>query len=176
MIFLVSLHYYMAMSHSPSAAQISRTHSAQRAHLGYWLRLAQERFDARVIALMAQHTGVSLGLSNLLARGQIGAAQIQITRHLPRQGARLTELAQRAGMSKQAMGSLVTQCEAWGMVTRQRDPADARARKVQYSATGLAWLDAYADAVAQAEAEVRTAIGSEITTVISMGLEAYAGQ
>lgn len=145
-------------------------------HLGHWLRLALERFDTRVMALMAHHPGVPLGLANLAARGQVGAAHIHITRHLTREGLRLTDLAQRAGMSKQAMGALVTQCEAWGMVTRERDPTDARARRVQFTTTGLAWLGAYQDAAAQTEAEMQSAVGTDVATVLAIGLEAYCGQ
>jgi DNA-binding MarR family transcriptional regulator len=143
-------------------------------HLGHWLRLGQERFEARVMALMAQHPGVSLGLSNLAGRGQLAAAHWQVTRHLPPDGARLTELAQRAGMSKQAMGALVNQCEAWGMVQRDADGLDARARRVCFTATGRAWLAAYQDSVAQAEDELRSAIGAEVATVVALGLEAYS--
>lgn len=145
-------------------------------HLGHWLRLALQRFDTRVMELMAHHPGVPLGLANLAARGQVGAAHIHITRHLPPNGLRLTDLAQRAGMSKQAMGALVNQCEAWGMVTRERDPTDARARRVQFTATGLAWLGAYQDAAAQTGAEMQSAVGTEVATVIAIGLEAYCGQ
>ena len=77
-----------------------------QAHVGHWLRLALERFDARVLDLVARNPAVPLGLSNLAARTQVGAAHIHITRHLPPEGARLTELAQRAGMTKQAMAAL----------------------------------------------------------------------
>jgi len=143
-------------------------------HLGHWLRLGLERFDARVMALMARHPGVSLGLSNLAARSQLAAAHWHISRHLPPEGARLTELAQRAGMTKQAMGTLVNQCEAWGMVQREPDPLDARARRVCFTDTGRAWLAAYADSVAQAEEELRQAVGSEVATVLALGLEAYS--
>ena len=138
--------------------------------------MALQQFDDRVLTLMAQHPAVPLGLSNLAARGQVGAAHIHITRHLAQDGSRLGELAASAGMSKQAMGALVDQCEAWGMVTRAADPADARARQVRFTATGLAWLGAYRDAVAQAEAEMRQAIGDEVATVLALGLEAYSGQ
>ena len=138
--------------------------------------MALQQFDDRVLTLMAQHPAVPLGLSNLAARGQVGAAHIHITRHLAQDGSRLGELATRAGMSKQAMGALVDQCEAWGMVTRAADPADARARQVRFTATGLAWMGAYRDAVAQAEAEMRQAIGDEVATVLALGLEAYSGQ
>ena len=64
------------------------------------------------------------------------------------------ELAQRAGMTKQAMAALVTQCEAWGMVQREDDPRDGRARRIVFTATGLAWLQAYQAAVEQAQAEL----------------------
>lgn len=143
-------------------------------HAGHWLRLALERFDARVMALMARHPAVSLGLSNLAQRGQLTAAHWHISRHLPPEGARLTELAQRAGMRKQAMATLVQQCEAWGMVQREDDAGDARARRVCFTPTGLAWLSAYRDSVAQAEAELRAAVGDEVATVVALGLEAYA--
>ena len=125
---------------------------------------------------MAQHPSVPLGLSNLVARGQVGAAHIHITRHLDQKGSRLTDLAFRAGMSKQAMGTLVDQCEAWGMVIRENDPTDGRARQVRFTDVGLAWLGAYRDAVAQAESEMHQAIGAEVATVVAIGLEAYGGQ
>lgn len=149
--------------------------SWRSAHLGHWLRLALARFDARVLECMAQHPGVPLGLANLAARGQVSAAHIHITRHLPLAGARLTDLARAAGMSKQAMGTLVTQCEAWGMVQRESHGADARAKRVRFTEAGLSWLTAYQDAVLQAEAELRSAVGAEVATVIALGLEAYSG-
>ena len=148
----------------------------RQAHMGHWLRLALERFDARVLALMAHHPGVPLGLANLVTRGQVGAAHIHITRHLATGGSRLTELARSAGMTKQAMGTLVNQCEAWGMVTRAPDPLDARAQQLRFTDTGLAWLEAYREAVAQAELELRQAVGEEVATVLAIGLEAYSGQ
>ena len=85
-----------------------------------------------------------------------------------------SSLAQAAGMSKQAMGTLVDQCAAWGMVERWADPHDARAKQVRFTATGLAWLAAYQAAVAQAEAELRGAVSAEVATVVALGLEAYA--
>jgi DNA-binding MarR family transcriptional regulator len=145
-------------------------------HVGHWLRMALERFDARVLGLMASHPAVPLGLAHLAARGQVGAAHIHITRHLGLQGSRLTALAACAGMTKQAMTTLVTQCEAWGMVQRWDDPADARAKCIRFTPAGLAWLQAYQDAVAQAQEELHQSVGPEVATVIALGLEAYAGQ
>lgn len=144
-------------------------------HLGRLLGHAMRRFDERVLHLMAHNIDVPLALSNLAARAQISAAHIHITRHLELQGSRLTDLAQRAGMSKQAMGDLVDQCAAWGLVTREPDPRDARARIVQFTPTGLLWLQAFKDAVAQAEREFRAEVGADVATVVKIGLEAYAG-
>ena len=55
------------------------------------------------------------------------------------------------------------------------DPLDARARRVCFTPTGLAWLQAFRDAVAQAEAEFREEVGQDVATVVAIGLEAYAG-
>ena len=144
-------------------------------HLGRLLGHAMRRFDERVLYLMAHDVQVPLALSNLAARGQVSAAHVHITRHLDLEGTRLTELALKAGMSKQAMGDLVDQCAAWGLVTREADPRDARARLVRFTDSGLAWLQAFRDAVAQAEEEFRQEVGPEVATVVAIGLEAYAG-
>src|SRR3954453_6274616 len=133
----------------------ARDDSWRLTHLGRLLGHAMRRFDARVLHLMAHDVDVPLALSNLAARAQVSAAHIHITRHLSLKGSRLTELAQRAGMSKQAMGDLVDQCEAWGLVAREADPHDPRARLVCFTPTGLAWLEAFQQAVTQAEAEFR---------------------
>ena len=146
----------------------------RQAHLGHWMHLALQRFEARVLSLMARNDQVPLALSNLAARGQLSASHIHITRHLALEGARLTDLAQRAGMSKQAMGKLVGQCEAWGLVRREPDVRDARAVRIVFTEVGHAWLQAYGQAVAQAEEELRAAVGAEVAAVISIGLEAYA--
>ena len=142
-------------------------------HLGRLLGHAMRQFDARVLSLMAHNEQVPLALSNLAARDQISAAHIHITRHLSLQGSRLTDLAESAGMTKQAMGNLVNQCEAWGLVKREHDTRDARARRVVFTEDGLAWLAAFQMAVAQAESEFKASVGLEIATVVALGLEAY---
>jgi DNA-binding MarR family transcriptional regulator len=146
----------------------------RQTHLGRLLGHAMRRFDQRVLHLMAHDAEVPLALSNLAARGQVSAAHIHITRHLAVQGARLQELAESAGMSKQAMGKLVDQCEAWGLVTREADRRDGRAKLVRFTPAGLAWLHGFQRAVIQAEAELKLAVSPEVATVIALGLEAYA--
>ncbi len=145
----------------------------RQTHLGRLMGLALRRFDERVLHLMAHDANVPLALSNLAARDQIGAAHVHITRHLGLQGSRLTELARAAGITKQAMGHLVDQCEAWDLVRREPDPLDARARRIVFTTTGLLWLDAFRQAVAQAQTEFHELVGREVATVVTLGLEVY---
>ena len=77
-------------------------------------------------------------------------------------------------MTKQAMGDLVDQCAAWGLVVREPDPRDGRARRVRFTETGLGWLAAFRQAVTQAEVEFRAELGPEFAAVVLAGLEAYA--
>ena len=146
----------------------------RQAHLGHWLQQALQRFDARVLSLMARNVNVPLVLSNLSARGSLSASHVHITRHLALDGLRLTDLAQRANLTKQAMGKLVAQCEAWGLVERLADLRDARAKRIVFTAVGMIWLGAFREAVAQAEDELRAAVGRDVATVVALGLEAYA--
>lgn len=172
MVFLVSLPYYLGMMLSLAKASDP---GWRLTHLGRLLGHSLRRFDARVLQLMARDPQVPLALSNLAAREQVGAAHIHITRHLALGGSRLSDLALSAGMSKQAMGDLVNQCEAWGLVLRQSDPRDGRARRVVFTETGLQWLQAFHRAVSQAQTEFAQTVGEQVATVVLLGLEAYAG-
>lgn len=142
-------------------------------HLGCLLGNALRRFDARVLQLIASAPDLPLKLANYAARGLVTAAQIHLTRHLPLRGSRLTDMAATAGMTKQAMAALVAQCEAMGLVVRESDPGDARARTVRWGPSGLLWHAAFRDAVAQAEGELRAELGAEVATVLALALEAY---
>lgn len=142
-------------------------------HLGRLLGHAMRRFDARVLQLMARSPQAPLALANLAAREQVGAAHVHLTRHLSLAGERLTTLAARAGMSKQAMAALVAQGVAWGLVTQEADPLDGRARLVRYTPLGLDWQAAFRSAVEQAETEFKAEVGADVATVVALGLEAY---
>lgn len=53
------------------------------------------------------------------------------------EGSRASELAARAHMTRASMGELVEELEALGYVRRVADPADARAKRVLLTASGL---------------------------------------
>src|SRR3569832_529494 len=139
-------------------------------HLGRLLGQAARRFDERVLALMARNIDVPHAQTKHTTHTQERAAHDHDTRHVALEGTRLTDLAHHAGMTKQAMGDLVDQAEAWGLVTREPDPKDARSRVVRFTETGRAWLKAFKDAEAQAAAEFREEVGDEVATVVLIGL------
>ncbi|MGH0036975.1 MAG: MarR family winged helix-turn-helix transcriptional regulator [Myxococcota bacterium] len=60
--------------------------------------------------------------------------------HLKGEGRRLTELAESAGITKQAMGKLVDELEQIGYVERVPDRDDGRAKIVRFSKKGRALL------------------------------------
>lgn len=51
-------------------------------------------------------------------------------------GERITTLAEHIGVSKQAVGQLVDELEAMGMVERVKDPLDGRAKLVRFARGG----------------------------------------
>ena len=61
--------------------------------------------------------------------------------HLETGGNRITELAMRAGVTKQAISQLVRDLEKRGLVVRAPDPADGRAQLVCFTPTGRAMME-----------------------------------
>ncbi len=57
---------------------------------------------------------------------------------LPLEGARTSELAARAGVTRQSMGELVREMVDLGILQMTPDPQDRRAKLVTYTAEGLA--------------------------------------
>jgi DNA-binding MarR family transcriptional regulator len=67
-------------------------------------------------------------------------AHLQVFECLDLDGTRLTTLAERAQMSHQAMGELVTELVGAGLLERVPDPDDRRARVIRTTTRGRAEL------------------------------------
>jgi DNA-binding MarR family transcriptional regulator len=80
---------------------------------------------------------------------------------LGRSGTRLTDLARRAGMTKQAMGQIIDDLEELGYVERRPDPADRRAKIVRLTATGLEFVCDAADVLAGIWRDYEAVLGAE---------------
>ena len=68
---------------------------------------------------------------------QLRPAHTSLLPHIDQQGTRLTELARRLGVTKQAVGQLVTDLEDMGALERIDDPQDGRAKLVRFTRAGL---------------------------------------
>jgi DNA-binding MarR family transcriptional regulator len=134
----------------------------RHANVGRLLNNAVRRFEVRVLELMSAS-----------GHDETRIAHVSLTRNLDVEGTRLTELARRASMSKQAMGELVDQCAELGLVDRVADPSDGRARIVIFTPAGLTWLDDFRDAVDVAEQEMRAELGKATMDAILRGLAVY---
>ncbi len=90
--------------------------------------------------LLDAFRAVDLEIDSALAdRGapEITPGQAGALLHIDRAGTRLTELALRAQISKQAMMQVVDDLQSQGYVRRTPDPSDARAKIVRLTAKGL---------------------------------------
>lgn len=81
--------------------------------------------------------------------------------HLGLSGARLTDLAKRASMTKQAMGQLVDEVEALGYVERVSDPTDKRAKLVRFTQNGCEMMKSGTKVGMSIQAEYTSIIGKK---------------
>ena len=88
------------------------------------------------------------------------AAHTALFPHIDLEGTRITEIASRMGITKQAVGQLVDDLQAVGMVERVPDPSDGRAKLVCFTAAGRAALLDGLAVLGELEAELATEIGS----------------
>jgi DNA-binding MarR family transcriptional regulator len=118
-----------------------------------------------VVSRMLLDASRALDVELLAALEDRGAAELTSTQAralllVDRAGTRLTELASRAGVTKQAMMQMVDELQAAGCLRRTPDPVDARAKVVKLTARGLRQRARARQAVASVEARVKRWLGS----------------
>lgn len=102
-------------------------------------------------------------------------AHVQVLGGGPIDGLRVTELAERAAMTKQSMHELVTHLERCGYLRRERDPADARARLIRLTARGRALEEVAHAASARLHLAWRVRLGAERFEALWVALQELAG-
>lgn len=134
--------------------------AAKRGNLGQLLLRSSRLFDALAFGRWSKR------------HPEVRRAQLQLMPHLDLEGTRITELARRAQITKQAVGQLVSDLEEAGYVERQPDPGDQRAKIVVLTRRGrrgmMDGLSTFADLVD----ELRTEVGDETIDATREGLEA----
>lgn len=110
------------------------------------------------------------------------ASHMNLLRHIDLGGTRITEIAQRARLSKQAVGQLLGACEAEKLVKTIPDPTDRRAKIVTFTNLGRAVIDAERDVMERIDAELGNILGAgnfaelrRLLTVLAEWVGPFAG-
>jgi DNA-binding MarR family transcriptional regulator len=119
-------------------------------NVGFLLAKASQRFNERLVARFAER-----GFPEV--RASFGSVLVPLFAAGP---LRPGEIAGRARLSKQAMTGLVTQCEAAGLVARERDPDDGRAYRISLTSRGRALQAVAAESLAELDREIVALLGS----------------
>lgn len=85
---------------------------------------------------------------------------LPVVRNVAVAGSQITEIADRAGLSKQTVGPLVRDLEERGILRVDPHPTDGRAKLVRYTDLGLEGLEAGLDAVRSVERTCAQALGA----------------
>jgi len=120
----------------------------RQTHIGRLLQQMYRQFNQQAIARLQQqgHQGLTL-------------AHIQLLSHLDIEGTRITTLAERAGITKQSMGQLVTDLEHQSYIERKADPSDRRASLVFFTDRGWEFLQHAYTIWREIEADYQTILG-----------------
>ena len=103
--------------------------------------------------------------------GDLRPAHYAVFRLLGPGGARVTELAEAGGMTKQSMGELVVYLEERGYVERRPDPGDRRAKIVVPTERGRRGIGVAAGLLEAIEAAVAERMGGERLEELAGSLE-----
>jgi DNA-binding MarR family transcriptional regulator len=94
--------------------------------------------------------------------------------YTPSEGIRLTDLAHRANMTKQALGEMVATLQAAGLVEVSPDPRDGRARLVNLTPEGSRVRDRIQRTIGAIERDLRGRVGAEKWAVFREVLDEMA--
>ena len=131
--------------------------------LGALLRLPYQTLADRMYAEMAA-TGFP----------EIRPAHSSVFRHILPEGSRVTDLAERAQMTKQSMAYLVDYLHEKGYVTFVPDPTDGRAKLVCLTERGTAFIESAIALSKRIEAEAARQIGEAEMTQLRHLLQRLA--
>jgi DNA-binding MarR family transcriptional regulator len=85
-------------------------------------------------------------------------------------GLRIGQIGRRARLSKPSMTALVRQCEADGLVRRERDPADGRAFRIVLTARGRRFREVAEEVLRELDELLAARLGREDVEALARGL------
>lgn len=106
----------------------------------------------------------------------ITEAQLSLFHNIDRLGTRLSDIAERAAMTKQSMIELVNKAEKQGLLSRQPDPADGRAKFVMLTPKGDQLIEALKSAIDVTEQQMVEVTGAAFVDEMKHELGGYLGR
>ena len=100
----------------------------------------------------------------------VTSAQARLAQRIAQDGSRLTDLAERAQVTKQTASLLVAALEREGLVERVPDPADGRARLIRFTRKGAAASARALEAVRSVEDEWNAHLGPDLAASLREAL------
>lgn len=138
------------MKQSPFPAEPALNITERERTLGLLLRRPYQILAERVYGELARRGYADVRLAH-------GA----VFRSIVPEGSRITEMAERAQMTKQSMGALVEYLRERGYVELQPDPSDGRAKLVHLTARGEVLQTSAVEISREVEREVESLIGEQ---------------
>jgi DNA-binding MarR family transcriptional regulator len=117
-------------------------------------------------------------VEGLQARGYSGlsATHTTLLSNIDLAGSSVTDAAERAGITKQAMGRLAVELEEAGYVRTEADPEDARVRVLRLTEKGNRLMLDSLDVMAELERRYAGIVGARRLAAILGGLSAFIAQ
>src|SRR6185437_15894184 len=91
-------------------------------------------------------------------------------------GSTVTAAAERAGITKQAMGRLATELQDAGYITVRSDPADARARVLHLTKSGMRLMLDSLRVMTNLQHDYAGLVGSDELAAVLDGLEEFVNR
>lgn len=130
-----------------------------------------------VLVVAALHAACTATVTRRMAEagfGDVRPSHGYVFQHLLVRPMRISELAQRLGMTPQGASKMVIELESLGYVHRQQDATDQRSRYVALTERGLAAIEAGRRARAALTAELRAELGAESADQLLASLQRLA--
>lgn len=137
-----------------AAAFKKQLDTVKRSNFGQVLMKCARLYNEQAIELLRQRTGVE----------GIRLAHTHLFPHLDLEGTRLTHIAERMKMSKQAITPWIRELEALGIIERVPDPTDGRAKLIRFSQKGQQALLLGLDVLDSLRKDIEHELGSSIVS------------
>lgn len=147
--------------HLLDPSDIAELERRKRASLGQLLLRSARLLDERALARLARR-----------GAPEVRRAHLTLLPHIDLDGTRLTDVAERARVTKQAVGQLVEELEAMGVVERTPDPEDRRAKRVRFTPSGIKALLHGLGVLQELEDELTRSLGQKQMSSLKRGLTA----